>query len=66
MVEEAGTEVVDGRHRRYYDLTEAGVHALTAHTQRLEDNAAVAAVALRRPATNPRPCGALGVAGGEA
>src|SRR3712207_1689375 len=42
LVEGAGTEVVEGRHRRYYELTEAGVQALTIHAQRLQDNAAIA------------------------
>ena len=66
LVEEVGTEVVDGRHRRYYDLTEAGVQALTDHAQRLQDNAAVAVAALRRRATQPGQGRAVGVAGGQA
>jgi PadR family transcriptional regulator, regulatory protein PadR len=66
LVQEAGTEVVEGRHRRYYDLTEAGVKALTKQAQRLQDNAAIATAALRRRGTNPGPDRALGVAGGQA
>lgn len=65
LVEVAGTEVVEGRHRRYYDLTEAGVQALTIHTQRLHDNAAIAIAALRRRGSNPGRDRALGVAGRE-
>ena len=65
LVEEAGTEVVEGRHRRYYNLTEAGVQALTIHTQRLHDNVAIATAALRRRGSNPGRVSALGVAGGE-
>ena len=65
LVAEAGTEVVEGRHRRYYDLTEAGVQALEIHTQRLRDNAAIATAALRRRGTNPERGRAVGVAGGQ-
>jgi PadR family transcriptional regulator, regulatory protein PadR len=65
LVEEVGTEVVEGRHRRYYDLTEAGVQALTRHAQRLHDNAAIAAAALRRRGTNAEPGATLGLAGAE-
>ena len=65
LVEEAGTEVVEGRHRRYYTLTEAGVQALTINTQRLNDNVAIATAALRRRGPNPGRASALGVAGGE-
>ena len=64
LVEEVGTEVVEGRHRRYYDLTDAGVQALTIHTQRLQDNAAIATAALRRRHTNPEHGTALGLVGG--
>jgi DNA-binding PadR family transcriptional regulator len=65
LVMEAGTEVVEGRHRRYYDLTEAGVQALTIHAQRLQDNAAIATAALRRRGTKPGRDRAVGVAGGQ-
>jgi PadR family transcriptional regulator PadR len=53
LVEEVGTEVVEGRHRRYYELTEAGVQALTIYAQRLQDDVAIATAALRRRATRP-------------
>src|SRR5256714_8177472 len=44
-------EVVEGRLRRYYRLTEAGVGLLAAEAQRLADNAAEARRRLRaRPA----------------
>ena len=66
LVEEAGTEVVGGRHRRYYDLTEAGVQALTIHAQRLQVNAAIATAALRRRGTKPGRGRAVGVARGQA
>ena len=65
LVKEVGTEVVEGRHRRYYDLTDTGVQALTIHTQRLQDNAAIATAALRRRHTNPEHGTALGLVGGE-
>jgi PadR family transcriptional regulator, regulatory protein PadR len=66
LVEEAGTEVVDGRRRRYYDLTEAGVQALTDQARRLQDNVAIATAALRRRATQRGQGRAVGVAGGQA
>lgn len=40
-------EEVNGRFRRYYELTPAGVDALAAEAARLEQNAAVARGALR-------------------
>lgn len=42
LVESAGEEVVDGRHRRYYELTDTGLTALEAQIERLESNAAKA------------------------
>ncbi|OLE21566.1 MAG: PadR family transcriptional regulator [Actinobacteria bacterium 13_1_20CM_3_71_11] len=48
-------EVVDGRLRRYYRLTEDGAGVLTAEAQRLADNAAEARRRLRA-----RPAGAHG------
>lgn len=42
LVVEAGEEVVDGRLRRYYDLTSDGAQALAAETRRLRENAEVA------------------------
>jgi PadR family transcriptional regulator, regulatory protein PadR len=65
LVEEVGTEVVGGRHRRYYDLTEAGVQSLTIHAQRLQDNAAIATDALRRRGARPGRGRALDAAGGH-
>jgi PadR family transcriptional regulator PadR len=38
LVVEAGEEVVGGRLRRYYDLSEEGVEALTVETRRLQEN----------------------------
>ena len=66
LVEEAGTEVVDGRHRRYYHLTEAGVQALTDQARRLQDNASIATAALRRRAIQPGQGRAVRLAGGRA
>jgi DNA-binding PadR family transcriptional regulator len=40
LVEVSGAEIVDGRHRRYYRLTEAGMAAVTAETARLSELAA--------------------------
>lgn len=48
LVSEAGTEVVSGRHRRYYTLTDAGTEALSLQVERLERLAATASEALRR------------------
>ena len=42
-----GEEVVDGRARRYYRLTEAGLDRLTAEVRRLEDRARAARVRLK-------------------
>jgi DNA-binding PadR family transcriptional regulator len=44
-------EVVDGRLRRYYKLTETGTHRLTLETERLERNAAAARRGLSAAAT---------------
>jgi PadR family transcriptional regulator PadR len=53
-----GEEVVDGRLRRYYVLTEAGVATLSAEAQRRTDNAAEARRRLRsRAATRPATSG---------
>lgn len=38
-VRESGTEVVDGRHRRYFEITEQGRAAITAETARLSARA---------------------------
>lgn len=48
LVRETGTEVVAGRHRRYYTLTDAGVDALTAQVARLQGLTAAASAGLRR------------------
>jgi DNA-binding PadR family transcriptional regulator len=40
LVEVSGAEVVDGRHRRYYRLTRAGVEVVGAETARLSALAA--------------------------
>jgi len=52
LVEPDHDEVVDGRTRRYYRLTERGAAALDAETARLTRNARTAArqLATRRPA----------------
>ena len=52
LVAPAGDEVVDGRLRRYYELTDAGADALRTEVTRLEENARNAAARLKlRPAT---------------
>lgn len=67
LVEPDREEVVDGRLRRYYRLTEGGTAALTAETERLRRNVEAASARLRdraagttegstpRPAPGPRP-----------
>ena len=52
-------EIVDGRNRRYYRLTDPGVTALDAETQRLQRNARTA----RRQLSARRPHGAGPVLG---
>lgn len=47
LVSPAGQEVVDGRHRRYFELTDEGVGLLEAESERLEANAAQARAQLR-------------------
>lgn len=49
LVQSAGEEVVDGRHRRYYELSDAGAERLAVEAARLESNAkrAVARLKLR-------------------
>ena len=39
LVQSAGDEVVEGRHRRYYELTDAGASRLAAEAARLASNA---------------------------
>jgi DNA-binding PadR family transcriptional regulator len=52
LVAVTGEEVVDGRHRRYYGLTDDGHRCLTEETARLT---ALAETARRRLAATPRP-----------
>lgn len=47
LIRSTGEEVVDGRLRRYYDLTDEGLQALAEETRRLRANATNAARALR-------------------
>src|SRR5690349_11251585 len=56
LVEPDREEVVDGRLRRYYRLTDAGAETLAATAERLRRNALAATRRLRtRTATNLRP-----------
>lgn len=48
LIRESGEEVVDGRARRYYELTAAGAERLAEEVERLKANAARAESALRR------------------
>lgn len=48
LVVQEGEEVVDGRLRRYYRLTDPGADLLAAEAARLADNARAAAARLRR------------------
>ncbi|GHJ44725.1 PadR family transcriptional regulator [Catellatospora sp. TT07R-123] len=50
LVAAAGEEVVDGRLRRYYRLTDSGAQLLDAEVQRMTSNARAAAARLRRRA----------------
>jgi DNA-binding PadR family transcriptional regulator len=50
-------EVIDGRLRRYYRLTDDGAAVLDGEVQRLRQNATAAAGRLRRRATAPRLAG---------
>ena len=47
LVSETGSEVVDGRNRRYYALTDAGIEVLEAEIARMRANANRAASRLR-------------------
>jgi len=54
LVEDAGEEIVNGRLRRYYRLTDVGVERLDREAARLASNAANARAKLRaRAATGP-------------
>ena len=48
-------EIVDGRLRRYYRLTDTGAEVLAAEAQRLTSNADVAVARLRRRGRASRP-----------
>ena len=60
LVQPAGEEIVDGRARRYYELTDAGAAALEADAARQLANARTATERLRRRAAafRPEPAGA--------
>lgn len=47
QIAQAGEEIVDGRARRYYSLTDAGREALESEVSRLQAKARVAAARLR-------------------
>jgi DNA-binding PadR family transcriptional regulator len=47
LIAEAGTEVVDGRLRRYYEITDEGATVLDEAVQRVRANANQAAARLR-------------------
>lgn len=53
LIEVSHEEVVDGRHRRYYTLSNAGAESLTDEAERLRQNAMEARKRLRTR-TNPR------------
>jgi DNA-binding PadR family transcriptional regulator len=60
LIEQVHEEIVDGRLRRYYGLTDAGADRLETEEQRLRRNADAAAAALaerrvaaRKPAVHP-------------
>jgi PadR family transcriptional regulator len=48
LVSVSGEEIVDGRHRRYYRLTDAGAESLAGETERLSALARAARSRLRR------------------
>jgi DNA-binding PadR family transcriptional regulator len=68
LVDVEREEVVDGRLRRYYQLTAGGTQALTGEVARLQANAAVAASRLAKLGVAERPGGATAarLAGGAA
>jgi PadR family transcriptional regulator PadR len=57
VVESAGEEVVDGRHRRYYDLTDRGAAVLRDEVERMEHNLEQAKARLRARAVPPLTVG---------
>lgn len=48
LIRDVGEEVVEGRSRRYYELTSLGADRLAEEVQRLQANAALAERALQR------------------
>lgn len=58
LIEVDREEVVDGRARRYYRLTESGHHALTEETSSLERRARAARRALARTRVDTTPVAA--------
>ena len=64
LVSGSGTEVVSGRHRRYYELTDAGTDELSGQVERLERLAASAADALRRRGVSQARNVTVGLPGG--
>lgn len=59
MVEVDREEIVDGRPRRYYRLTDRGGAALTAETQRLRRNVQAASRLLNARGAQPGPATAM-------
>lgn len=47
LIEPTGSEVVNGRHRRYYDLTGVGAQELQSRARRMQSNAQQALDGLR-------------------
>jgi len=68
LVVETGTEVVAGRHRRYYELSDAGAGVLSAQVARLQSITNSAAAGLQRRGERARSAGTgeLELAGGAA
>jgi DNA-binding PadR family transcriptional regulator len=48
LVRESGSEVVAGRQRQYYELTDGGAEVLSAQVERLQGLAAAAATGLQQ------------------
>lgn len=55
MVEEAGEEIVAGRRRRYYRLTDRGAGVLAAEAERMRSAAATVESRMTRPIATRRP-----------
>ncbi len=58
LVVQEGEEVVEGRLRRYYRLTDPGAELLAVEIQRMTGNAKAAAARLRRRAGGSAPASA--------